>query len=160
MAQQINARIKLNAERLNFPLSMLYPRTGHSFRLLVEKVPSDCTSPFVRVFRPNGSYFDIPGNIGSSGVTFYIIGTCFPDAGSAKYEIHATDSEGNPTALGEGLLEIKLFSTTTTPVTPGTPVQVAQIPAQGGGVVQIQMVQDSVGEWTYQALTVPQEVEA
>lgn len=159
MAQQINARIKLNPERLNFPLSMIYARVGHSFVLLVEKVPEDCTDPFVRIFRPDGAYFDIPGNIGEDGCLFYIIGTCFPFVGNAYYEIHATDASGNPTALGEGMLNIKPFSVSTDPMQPGAPVNVAQIPAAGGGYVQIRMVKDSAGEWVYEALNaIPEEV--
>ena len=152
MSQQMNARIKLNPERLNFPLPMIYARTGHSFRILAEKFPEDCTAPYIRVFRPDGAYFDIPGNIGEDGCIFYIIGTCFPLVGHASYEIHATDSEGNPTAIGEGKLEIKTFSASSSPLEPGRPVNIAQIPAKGGGFVQVRMVQDETGEWVYEAL--------
>lgn len=150
--EQTNAIINLAPSRLNFPLAPIYPRRGHSFVFDLRDAPADVTRLFVRIFRPNGAYFDVPANWHEDGrYTAYAIGTCFPDIGCCRYEIHASDYRGNPTALGEGIVTISDFSTTASPAETGEPVQVAQIPARGGGFVNVFMVCDEYGQWVYEA---------
>lgn len=153
--EQINAYIELSPQRLVRPLATAFPRRGHSFVFAFTRAPADVIGLFVRVFRPNGAYFDVPANWHSElrYHSAYAIGTCFPDVGDARYEVHATDARGNPTALGAGALRIADFSTTASPAETGDPVQVAQIPARGGGFVNVLMVKDEHGQWVYEAET-------
>lgn len=150
---QINATINLDSKRLNVPRVPIHPRLGHSFAVELVNAPDDVLDVFVRIFRPDGSYFDFPANERPNGVWLvYIIGTAFTTVGSSVYEIHATDARGNPTALGFGTVFVEPFSVTTTPIQPGAVITVAQIPTADGAMVQIRMVQDEVGQWVYEAL--------
>jgi len=150
---QYNAIINCRTRNLGLDAETVTARKGHSIRVAVKSAPDDVTALFVRVFKPNGAYFDFPANMRPSGVwTCQIIGTAFPDEGEARYEVHATDSAGNPTAIATGALHVLPFSVTSTPIAPGATVTVAQIPAADGSMVQIQMVQDEVGQWVYRAL--------
>jgi len=150
---QLNALIELNPRRLGAQLVSMTARTGHSMRIALKGVPGDVTGVFLRIFKPNGAYFDFPCNEHPNGAwTVYVIGTAFPDQGDATYEVHATDALGHPTALGMGALSVLPFSVTSTPITPGSTVTVAQVPTSDGSFVQIQMVQDEVGQWVYRAV--------
>ena len=149
---QINAIIHCQPGNLARPTAKLTARQGASFVLGAKNVPDDVTQVYLRIFRPDGAYYDIPGNAHAAGRTFYAIGTCFPDVGSARWELHATDARGNPTALAFGPLEVLPFSAGGDPVTPGETVTVCQIPTADGAMVQVRMVLDETGHWTYQAV--------
>lgn len=110
---QVNAIIRLNPKRLNFPLATLYPLLLHSHVVQIDNIPDDVTSVMLTVFKVNDSaYFNIPvaRRPGTSTGYAYILPTCFPAIGSTKYEVHAYDSRGYATGLGAGLVAIGDFS--------------------------------------------------
>lgn len=151
---QLNAIITCRATRLGLDAETIEARVGHSSRIGLKCVPDDITRIVLRVFRMDGSYHDIPANRHPNGnCTVYVIGTCFPAVGTARYEVHALDARGNPTAIAAGKLVIAPFSVSTEPVSPGSEITVAQIPTADGAMVQIRMVQDESGQWVYQAVT-------
>lgn len=151
--EQTNATVRVDAARLNFPLAPLHARAGHSFRVLLAGVPADVEGVYVRLFRPDGAYYDVRANEHASGAwTAYAVGTCFPAAGQSSYEVHAEDARGNPTALGAGTLDVAPFSASSSPSEPGAPVRVCEIPTKDGALVQIRMVLDDAGEWVYEAV--------
>lgn len=150
-----NAIVSVSPMRLDIQLARIHARIGHSAIIRIVRVPDDIQRLFLRVFKADHTYFDIPANEHKTpGVwTARVIGTCFPETGEVKYEVHAEDAEGNSTALGEGIVAIAAFSTTTSPVAVGSPVTVAQVPTPSGSMVQVQMVQDENGQWVFQAVT-------
>ena len=150
--EQKNATIDCCLTRLNFPLRPMYARQGHNFVALLQCVPDDVTKLFVRIFRANGAYFDVTAHEHADGRwTARIPAACFPEAGNFHYEIHATAADDEPAALGEGLLLVQPFTTTTTPVAVGTVQEVAQLPCEGGGFVQVVMKWDGF-EWMPEAV--------
>ena len=148
--EQTNARITLDVARLNRPLATMYPRRLHSFVAQFKGIPEDCTSVICRVFKTDGvSHFDIPVAIGGDGAgTAYIIGTCFPEMGAAKYEVHAYDYNGNMTALGSGTIAIAPFSQTGAPLVPGQSVPIMQITDETGALHTISAVPDGMGGYS------------
>lgn len=148
--EQTNAVIYLNPERLDRPLRPIFARQLHSAVLKFAGVPEDCASVVCRVFNTDGAtFYDIPCAPAPDGTSrAYIIGTCFPAVGVAKYEIHAYDAEENPTALGEGEIRVLAFSTSSEPVTPGEPVIVTRIPDANGVMHTISAVSDGAGGYT------------
>lgn len=149
---QINAKVDCDVSRLDFPLRPFKARAGHNFVVLFRRVPADATGLFVRVFKENGAYFDVTGHEHpDGGWTVRIPSACFPNVGEFKYEVHATASDDQPTAIGEGRLQVLPFSTTTAPIAPGTVQEVAQLPCAGGGFVQVVMRWDGY-EWMPEAV--------
>ena len=132
---QVNAIVDCDVGRLNFPLRPFFARAGHNFVARFRRVPADVTALFVRLFRENGAY---PAS-------------CFPLKGDYIYEVHATAADDEPAAIGEGRLTVGSFSTTTTPIQPGTVQTVAQLPCEGGGFVQVVMKWDGF-EWMPEAV--------
>ena len=150
--EQINAVVDCDVSRLDFPLRPFKARQGHNFVVRFRRVPTDVTELFVRVFKANGAYFDVTAFEHIDGTwTARIPGACFPSEGDFRYEVHATASDNQPTAIGEGVLQVKPFSTTTTPVPVGTVQEVAQLPCEGGGFVQVVMKWDGY-EWMPEAV--------
>ena len=150
--EQINTIVDCDVSRLNFPLRTFFARQGHNFVALFKRVPADVTNLFVRVFKENGAYFDITAHEHpDGGWTARIPAACFPSAGEFKYEVHATSADDQPTAIGEGFLSVRPFSTTTTPIVVGTVQEVAQLPCAGGGFVQVLMKWDG-HEWMPEAV--------
>ena len=151
--EQINAIIDIDPERLDFPLRTLKARQAHMFVALFRRVPSDVSSVFLRVFKENGAYFDITAHehqvLGVWSVR--IPAACFPSVGDFEYELHATSSNDEPTALGAGRLSVASFSYTTSPIEVGTVQEVAQLPCEGGGFVQVVMKWDGY-EWMPEAV--------
>lgn len=149
---QINAEVDCDVSRLDFPLRPFKARAGHSFVALFRRVPADVTGLFVRVFKGNGAYFDVMGHEHpDGGWTVRIPAACFPSTGEFSYEVHAVAADDQPTAIGEGRLLVGPFSTTTAPVAPGTVQEVAQLPCEGGGFVQVVMKYDGF-EWMPEAV--------
>ena len=147
--EQVNARITLNLERLDRLLPPWHARALHSFVAVFSNVPEDCTSIVCRVFKVDGvSHYDIPCDECPAGARAYVIGTCFPDAGTAKYELHAYDAEGYMTALGEGQIFIDPFSATGAPIEPGQSVPIMQITDATGALHTISAVPDGMGGYT------------
>ena len=145
--EQINAIIDCSVDRLNFPLRPMYARQGHNFVALLRRVPADVTGLFVRLFKEHDAYFDVTGHEHpDGGWTVRIPAACFPTAGEFRYEVHATASDDEPVAIGEGRLLVQPFTTTTTPIAPGTVQEVAQVPCEGGGFIQMLMKHDGF-EW-------------
>lgn len=141
--EQINATVDCDVARLNVPLRPFYARQGHNFVVCLRRVPADCTALVLRIFKENGAYFDISCKEHASGEwSARVTAACFPAAGEFKYELHATAADDQPCAIGEGRVLVQPFSTTTTPVTPGTMQEVAQLPVEGGGFVQVVMKWD------------------
>lgn len=149
---QINAVVDCDVSRLDFPLRAWKARQGHNFVALFRRVPADVTKLFVRVFKSNDAYFDITAHEHpDGGWTARVPAACFPYEGDFKYEVHSTASDDQPAAIGEGRLLVQPFSTTTTPIAPGTVQEVAQIPCEGGGFVQVVMKWDGF-EWMPEAV--------
>ena len=149
---QINADVDCDVSRLDFPLRAWKARQGHNFVALFRRVPADVTKLFVRVFKSNDAYFDITAHEHpDGGWTARVPAACFPYDGDFKYEVHATAADDQPAAIGEGRLLVQPFSTTTTPIAPGTVQEVAQLPCEGGGFVQVVMKWDGF-EWMPEAV--------
>ena len=150
--EQTNAIIDCSVARLNFPLRPMYAKQGHNFVALLRRVPADVTGLYVRVFKANGAYFDVTGHEHPDGsYTARIQAACFPNAGDFRYEVHATASDDEPAAIGEGLLHVGPFSTRSAPIARGTVQEVAQLPCEGGGYVQVIMKWDGF-EWVQAAV--------
>ena len=150
--EQTNAIVDCDVSRLDFQLRTFKARQGHNFVALIRRVPADVTGLFVRLFKADGSYFDVDGHEHPGGEwTVRIPAACFPAVGDTKYEIHATAADDQPAAIGEGRLVVAPFSTTTTPIEPGTVQEVAQLPCEGGGYVQVIMKWDGF-EWVQAAV--------
>ena len=151
--EQTNAIVDCDVSRLDFPLRTFKARQGHNFVALIRRVPADVTNLFVRLFKADGSYFDVDGHEHPDGEwTVRVPAACFPATCDTKYEIHATASDDEPAAIGEGRLVVAPFSMTTTPVEPGMLQHVAELPTADGGTVQVVMVYNN-GTWTMQAVT-------
>ena len=149
---QINAEVDCDVSRLDFPLRAWKARQGHNFVALFRRVPADVTKLFVRVFKSNNAYFDVTAHEHpDGGWTARVPAACFPYEGDFKYEVHSTASDDQPAAIGEGRLLVQPFSTTTDPVEPGTVQEVAQLPCEGGGFVQVIMKWDG-HEWMPEAV--------
>lgn len=148
---QVNLRIRLDPERMNFPLPTMHARLLHSFVAEVENIPDDVTTLILSVFRTDGvSRFDVPVSRrpnSTSGVV-HLLPTVFPDKGSSRYEVRATDARGYETALGEGLVEIAGFSSALEPITPGVPVRLQSIADATGALHVIAAVPDGEGGYT------------
>ena len=152
MREQTNAEIDCDVVRLDFPLRTWKARQGHNFVARFRRVPADVLGLFVRVFRENDAYFDVTGvESPDGGWTVRVPGVCFPAVGDFRYEVHSTASDGQPAAIGEGRIAVAPFSVTSTPIEPGTVQEVAQIPCEGGGFVQVVMKWDGF-EWMLEAL--------
>lgn len=150
--EQVNAIIDCDSERLNFPKRTMYARQGHNFVALLRRVPADVTNVFVRVFKADAAYYDVTAHEHPGGDwVCRIPAACFPRAGEFRYEVHATACDDQPAALGEGNLSVAPFSTTTSPIAPGTVQEVAQLPCDGGGFVQVVMKWDGF-EWMPEAV--------
>jgi len=148
----INLTISLRPDRLEASLPTIHARQLHSFTVGLTSVPDDVTSIVLRIFKTDlVTHFDIPVGRHPRGAGIaYAIGTCFPDVGAAKYEIHAYDARGNMTALGAGKVEVATFSTSGAPVTPGQPVYLTEIPDANGQMHRIVAVRNALGEYTTQ----------
>lgn len=152
--EQINAAVDCDITRLNAPLRPFYARVGHSFVALFRRVPADTTGVFVRLFKADGSYFDVTAHEHADGTWLARIGAaCFPAELDGKYEVHAYAADDQPTAIGEGRLVVQPFSATAAvgTVPDGTVQQVAELPTSSGSTVQVVMVYAN-GEWQMQVI--------
>ena len=152
--EQINAQVDCDITRLNAPLRPFYARVAHSFVALFRRVPADTTGVFVRVFKADGSYFDVTAHEHADGTWLARIGAaCFPAVVDGKYEVHAYAADDQPTAIGEGRLVVQPFSATASAgsVPDGTVQQVAELPTSSGSTVQVVMVYAN-GEWKMQVI--------
>lgn len=152
--EQINAAVDCDITRLNAPLRPFYARVGHSFVALFRRVPADTTGVFVRLFRADGSYYDVTAHEHADGTWLArIAAACFPTGLDGKYEVHAYAADDQPTAIGEGRLVVQPFSATAAvgTVPDGETQQVATLPTADGGKVQVVMVYAD-GEWRMQAV--------
>lgn len=150
--EQINAEIDCDVSRLDVPLRPFKARQGHNFVVRLRRVPADVTGLYVRIFRGNGAYYDVAAHEHADGSwTARIAAECLTEAGESRYEVHAVAADGQPCAIGEGRLVVGPFSATTAPVAPGTVQEVAQLPCEGGGFVQVVMKWDG-HEWMPEAV--------
>lgn len=147
---QINATINIDPTRMNRPRRAVFAMRYHSVSLELKNVPDDVTSIVFRVFKTDKhSFFDIPAMRRPDGTALvYVIGTCFPDAGDVKYELHAYDSRGNMTALGFGTVSIDQFTESGEPIAPGASVPIMTIFDEDGGQHTIKAVPDGMGGYT------------
>lgn len=138
-----NAIISLNVRELARPLQPIQARFASSCSVKFVNTPEDAFCLYLRLFRadaPDG-YFDCPCNQDANGDwTCYVIGTCFTAAGDAKYEVHATDEYGNPTALGAGTIRIAPFTVGGDAPSQGTEISVATLPDETGALHQVRAV--------------------
>ena len=65
---QINAVIDCDVARLDFPLRPWKARVAHNFVALFRRVPADVTGLFVRLFKADGSYFDVTAHEHADGI--------------------------------------------------------------------------------------------
>lgn len=148
---QVNLRIRLDPERMNFPLPTMHARLLHSFVAEIDNIPDDVTQVVMSVFKTDGvSRFDVPVSRrpnSTSGVV-YLLPTIYPDTGSSCYEVRAIDARGNETALGEGLVEIAGFSAAISPIEPGKPMTIHAIADASGALHTIAAVPDGEGGYT------------
>lgn len=155
-----NARISVNIGELDRALPTIKTRFGASFQLQLMNVPKDIDGVFVRVFKAidTDGYFDCPANIDGNGDwECYMIGTTFPECGLGIYEVHATDSQGNPTSLGAGRVLIRPFSAGSSPITQGSEVSVATLPDETGALHQVVAVNLGTAEepdWSWRVKTI------
>lgn len=152
--EQINAAVDCDITRLNAPLRPFYARVGHSFVALFRRVPADTTGVFVRLFRADGSYYDVTAHEHADGTWLArIAAACFTAELDGRYEVHAYAADDQPTAIGEGRLVVQPFSATAAvgTVPDGETQQVATLPTADGGKVQVVMVYAD-GEWRMQAV--------
>lgn len=148
---QVNLKIRLDPERMNFPLPTMYARLLHSFVVEIENIPDDVTQVVVSVFKTDGvSRFDVPVSRkpGTTSGVAYLLPTVFPDKGSSFYEVRATDARGNETAFGGGLVNVSGFSPAIEPVPPDTPRVIHSIADASGALHQIVAVPDGEGGYT------------
>ena len=147
--RQVNAIVEIDVARLNRPLRPFFARQLHSFVAEIRGIPTDCDRVVCRVFRKGegNGFFDIPVSVGPDGAYAYIIGTCFNDVGTSKYEIHAFDAEGNSTALGAGKIFAEPFSATGKPLDIGEERPVMTIKDRNGGTHTITAIWDGKN-WT------------
>ena len=147
--RQVNAIVEIDVARLNRPLRPFFARQLHSFVAEIRGIPTDCDRVVCRVFRKGegNGFFDIPVSVGPDGAYAYIIGTCFNDVGTSKYEIHAFDAEGNSTALGAGEILSLPFSASGEPLEVGEERPVMTIQDANGGTHTITAIWDGKN-WT------------
>lgn len=147
--RQINAIVEIDVARLDRPLRPFFARQFHSFVAEIRGIPTDCDRVVCRVFRKGegNGFFDIPVSVGPDGAYAYIIGTCFQDVGTSKYEIHAFDAEGNSTALGVGEILALPFSASGEPLEVGAERPVMTIQDRNGGTHTITAIWDGEN-WT------------
>ena len=147
--RQINAIVEIDVARLNRPLRPFFARQLHSFVAEIRGIPTDCDRVVCRVFRKGegNGFFDIPVTVAPDGAYAYIIGTCFQDVGTSKYEIHAFDAEGNSTALGVGEILALPFSASGEPLEVGAERPVMTIQDANGGKHTITAIWDGEN-WT------------
>ena len=147
---QVNAIIDIDVTRLNFPLRPMYARRYKSFVALIRNAPDDLQAVKIRVWKAGteNCYYDFPCNPKPDGSwRSYIIGTAFPDVGASRYEVHATDAKGNPTALGRGEILVGKFAYTDVPATPGAEIDIETIHDREGNVLILRAVYDGEN-WT------------
>ena len=147
--RQVNAIVEIDVARLNRPLRPFFARQLHSFVAEIRGIPTDCDRVVCRVFRKGegNGFFDIPVTVAPDGAYAYIIGTCFQDVGTSKYEIHAFDAEGNSTALGAGEILSLPFSASVEPLEVGEERPVMTIQDANGGTHTITALWDGKN-WT------------
>lgn len=148
--RQINAVVEIDETRLDRPLRPFHARQFHSFVAEIRGIPTDCDRVICRVFR-NGEgngFFDIPVTLSPAGAFAYIIGTCFPENGKSKYEIHAFDAEGNSTAFGVGEILTLPFSASGEPLEIGEERPIMTIQDANGGTHTITAIYEGNGNWT------------
>jgi len=146
-----NLTIRLNPRKLNSQLPTIEARALHSFVVAVVNIPDDVTGVVLSVFKTDGvSRFDTPVSRrpGHPGGICHLLPTVFPEVGTSRYEVRATDSRGYETALGEGTVEIGAFSDALTPIDPGEPVAIHSIADASGALHTIRAVPDGMGGYT------------
>jgi hypothetical protein len=112
MRDQTNAIVDCDVARLNAPLRTWFARAGHNFVARFRRIPADVTGVFVRIFQEGDTYFDVDAIFHFSGEwSVSLSASTFPAAGTFRYEVHATASNDEPCALGEGRIEVQPFST-------------------------------------------------
>lgn len=153
-----NTIIRINLSELHRPRPTLQARFGSSYRLKITCVPRGVDGVYVRVFTPSDGYFDCPANIDGNGDwDCYLIGTTFPEVGTGRYEIRATDEYGNPTALGTGKVVVSEFSVGNSPIEQGSEISVATLPDETGAlhqVVAVNLGDNENPDWSWQVKTV------
>ena len=150
--KNLNAQIGIDIARLNFPLRTLYARQHGTFRAAIVNVPGDLLGVFLRVLSADGSSYRDFAAVPSPEPTRWLVtipAFALAEVGPVFYEIHA-EGDGEKYALGRGTVAVSPFSAGGEAPSPGTPVQVAQMPTKDGGWVNCVAVMDETGEYTYE----------
>ena len=148
----MNAIVKVNVRRLNFPLPTLFARQFSAFRGEIANVPADLSGVFVRLFSADGASFsDFPATLSPCGDwRFSFSCVTFPRTGCFQYELHSENEEGEKVALGRGTLEVRPFSAGGSAPSVGEPVVVAKMPTKDGKWVNCWATMDETGEYVYE----------
>ena len=148
----MNAKIKVQVNRLNFPLQTLFARQFSAYRLKATGIPGDASGVFLRIVSADGQSFrDFPGVSlavpGEWRVT--VPALAFDATGDFLYELHGMQ-DGDAVALGRGRCVVQPFTPGDAAPSPGTPVTFAKMPTRDGGWVNCVAVMDETGEYTYE----------
>lgn len=150
----MNAKIKVQVNRLNFPLPTLFARQFSAYRATLENVPADVSGVFLRLVKAdNVAFNDFPGvplATSSSAWRVAVPAVSFLETGSFFYELHGENEDGEKVALGRGQFCVQPFSSGGVAPKPGTPVTTVKMPTKDGGWVNCYVVMDDAGEYTYE----------
>jgi hypothetical protein len=148
----VNAEIKVDITRLNYPLKTLYTRQHSAYRICACNVPGDLLGVFLRLISADGASFQDFTAIPTEDPTRWmctIPAFAVPDAGFFTYELHA-DADGEKTALGRGTISASPFTAGGVAPAVGEAVVVAKMPTKDGGWVNCWATMDETGEYTYE----------
>ena len=150
--ETVNALVKVNIARLNWPTDTLNVRRLAAFRALIVDVPADVSGLFLRLIARNGSFTDYPAvccpDLGKWRIT--VPAAAFMEVGRIDYEIHAEADDGEPVALGRGVCDVRPFTAGSIAPAANVPFICAKMPVKGGGWVNCWATMDETGEYTYE----------
>lgn len=150
--ETLNAIIKVNIARLNWPTDTLNVRRLAAFRARIVGVPDDMSGVFLRLFAHDGSFNDYAAvrlpSIGAWRIN--VPAAAFMEVGRFDYEIHAENDEGEPVALGRGVCDVRTFTAGGIAPAANVPFVCAKMPVKGGGWVNCWATMDETGEYTYE----------
>lgn len=133
-----NTEITLDIQNLHRPRRTMQVMQFCGTKLFVRAVPADAIALSVVVFKPTGKHYaPIPLRQDANGDwQGFVIGTCFPDAGEAKYQLQYTDAENHICAGGKGKIIIDPFDPAQGgEPTPSGDVVITEIPSKTDGTM-------------------------
>ena len=99
--------VKVDPDRLNFPLRPAHVGKLSSAEFAVSGVPPSLTNLRIIFTTPDGSTYTVVGSNATGEWRVYASPFTFPAAAvNLKYDVIADDAFGNPRWLGRGILEV------------------------------------------------------